>query len=218
MVDVANADVVAILTRAPSAGGKTRLFAALGVESDPVLLTALLLDTCDGARSAGARQVIAVTPSSAVGELEALLPGMAVTTQPEGTLGERMRETMRRLFDGGARRVALIGSDLPAITPARIDTAFAHLADVSRTLVLGPAVDGGYYLIAARDVPPVFDDIAWGTAHVLAATRDRAEAQGWRVVTIDPLSDVDTVEDLELLASTRPSSRTARWWKGRGRM
>ena len=65
MVDAADAPVLAVLTRAPSSRGKTRLFASLGVPPDPSLLAALLLDTLDGAAAAGVRRVVAVTPASA---------------------------------------------------------------------------------------------------------------------------------------------------------
>jgi hypothetical protein len=63
MVDLAGARVLAVLTRAPSSGGKSRLFASLGIPTDPRLLEALLLDTISGASAPGVRIVIAVTPA-----------------------------------------------------------------------------------------------------------------------------------------------------------
>src|SRR5262245_26415693 len=116
MVDVAHARVVAILTRAPSAGGKSRLFAERGRPYDPHLLEALLLDTIDGVASDGVRCVVAVTPSTACDEVAALT-AISVMPQIDGDLGERMRAVMTQLLTDGARAVALVGSAVPTVTP-----------------------------------------------------------------------------------------------------
>ncbi|MGE0447170.1 MAG: TIGR04282 family arsenosugar biosynthesis glycosyltransferase [Vicinamibacterales bacterium] len=216
MVDVAHADVVAILTRAPSSGGKSRLFAELGLAPDPALLTALLLDTVEGAwRPASAGLTVAITPSSACAEVAALIPHARVIPQPDGDLGERMRGVMEQCFAAGAQRVALIGSDLAELTPDVAASAFAALNATPSALVLGPARDGGYYLIAASRVPPVFSCIEWGSADVLARTRTLAEASGWPVVLLSQLGDVDTARDLGRVRITRPQSRTASWVRER---
>ena len=209
MVDVANANAVAVLTRAPSAGGKHRLFAALGRPVDPALLEALLLDTIDGAASAGAPVVL-----SLAGEGDGLGIGLHVIPQPIGHLGERMRGTMAALFAAGARRVALIGSDLPAITATPIREAFRLLELEPASLVLGPALDGGYYLIAATVVPPVFDDIEWGSGRVLAQTCAAAAAAGMPVRLVSPMADVDTVEDLLRLPAR--AVRSVAWSRANG--
>ena len=73
-------------------------------------------------------------------------------------------------------------------------------------LVLGPALDGGYYLVAATRVPPVFERITWGSADVLEQTCAAAAEAGMRVHFVDSLADVDTLEDLRTVAA---SSRTA---------
>lgn len=208
-MDVAAARVVAVLTRAPSSGGKTRLFAALGRAPDPRLLTALLLDTLDGAAAPAAVRVVSVTPASACDEIASLVPpGIGVIPQSPGTLGERMRSTFASIFAQGASSVVLIGSDLPEITPSIIAAAFRALERDPGTLVLGPAADGGYYLIGATKVPPVFDGIEWGSDAVLAQTRAAAAAAGLAVSLVDTLGDVDTLADLERLAQARPASRT----------
>ena len=145
-------------------------------------------------------RVVAIEPASACDEVRALVPaGVTVIPQSDGTLGDRMAGVMRILLDAGARAVAVIGSDLPSITSVPLDEAFAALRDDPAAIALGPAVDGGYYLIAATRVPDVFHGIAWGQSDVLARTRAAAEREGLRVHLVPPMRDVDTIEDLELL-------------------
>ena len=216
MVGESGAAVLAVLTRAPSAGGKTRLFAALGMAPDPALLGALLLDTLDGAAAPGLARVAAVTPRSAVAELEAALPPeVRVMAQSDGDLGARMDGVLAGLFAAGAGHVALVGSDLPEITPGLVTGAFAALAEDPDELVLGPSIDGGYYLIAATRVPPVFDGITWGGATVLEETMAAAARARWRVHLLPFAPDVDTPDDLRRAAAARPTSRTAEWVRTR---
>jgi len=212
MVGREAAPVVAVLTRAPSAGGKTRLFAALGRALDPALLTALLLDTIDGVRASGRPCVVAVDPPEACDEVARLVPdGVRVRPQPGGTLGDRMRGVMAALLDEGAPAVVLVGSDLPDLRGEIVERALAHLADDPASLVLGPAADGGYYLIAATRAPAVFDDIAWGGPDVLTQTIAAARRAGQAVHLLDALRDVDTPEDL---AATR-GPRARAWLAAR---
>ncbi|MEQ1908850.1 MAG: TIGR04282 family arsenosugar biosynthesis glycosyltransferase [Vicinamibacterales bacterium] len=212
---MAGSDVVAILTRAPSSGGKARLFSALGISPDPGLLTALLLDTLDNASIGGAATVLAVTPASACRELRVIAPGVEVIAQPEGTLGDRMEGTMATLIARGAARVALVGSDLPSITPAHVRAAFSALDADPDAVVLGPAVDGGYYLVASAVVPAIFSACEWGTPHVLEQTLSAATAAGVAVHLLEPLEDVDTLDDLRLAASRPGAVRTREWWNSR---
>jgi rSAM/selenodomain-associated transferase 1 len=204
MVGESGPVVVAVLTRAPSSGGKSRLFTALGRPSDPSLLAALLLDTLDGATLDGTSRAVVVEPAEACADVRALVPGdVSVIAQPGGTLGDRMRETMALLLAGGARAVILIGSDLPDITPEAIGLAVQHLLRDPLSLVLGPSADGGYYLIGATSVPDVFDGVEWGGPLVLAQTRAAAADRGLRVHLLEPLRDVDTKDDLLRVAAPR---------------
>jgi glycosyltransferase A (GT-A) superfamily protein (DUF2064 family) len=254
MVDAADAPVLAVLTRAPSSGGKSRLFASLAMPPDPRLLAALLLDTLDGVAVPGVRRVVAVTPGSACDEIRALLgrlkpaptrnespaptrnespaparnespaptnestgPGatpdvdVKVMAQPEGDLGQRMRATMTALFARGAPAVALIGSDVPHITAATIAEAFALVGRDPDALVLGPAADGGYYLVAAQRMPDVFSGIEWGSGQVLAQTERAAAARQFRVHHLATVADVDTADDLYRAARSGRAPRTAAW-------
>jgi rSAM/selenodomain-associated transferase 1 len=205
--------VVAVLTRAPARGGKSRLFAALGRTPDPGLLSALLLDTLDGVRLPGTTRIVFVEPADACDDVRALLPSdLRVMAQPQGPLGERMRATMTLLFEEGASIVVLVGSDLPDITPSLIANAISALRSDPEALVLGPAQDGGYYLIAATTTPDVFDGIGWSSARVLDQTRAAATTNGLHVHLLAPLRDVDTRDDLR--AVTAP--RTKAWLDASG--
>ena len=210
LANLCGADVVAVLTRAPSAGGKTRLFAELGRPCDPALLEALLLDTVDGVRAAAAQGIVCVEPAVAVDALRALVPDMPVIAQTDGDLGQRMRGCMDALFDAGVSRVALVGSDLPTLSGDVMDAAFRALDADPRGLVLGPSVDGGYFLIAAASTPPVFDGIRWGRPDVLAQTVRAAALAGWNVQFVSALSDVDDAEGLARAAGD-VAPRTAAW-------
>jgi hypothetical protein len=219
MVDLAQADVVAILTRAPSAGGKSRLFSALGIDPDPSLLQALLLDTVDGVDAPGVRRVVAVDPPDAAAEIRRIVaPDVGVIAQGDGSLGDRMRKAFADLLGRGARTVVLVGSDLPEIEPRIIRGAVEALARNPAHLVIGPAGDGGYYLIAANHPPDVFDGMAWGTADVLAATLAAADRGGRAVHLLPRLSDVDAPEDLRRVARGTGARgwRTAAWVRQRG--
>jgi rSAM/selenodomain-associated transferase 1 len=211
MVDPAHAPVVAILTRAPSSGGKTRLFASLGMPPDPALLTALLLDTLDGAAAPGVRRVVAVTPGEACAEVQQVVRGVRVMEQSDGDLGDRMRSAMSSLFDAGAPIVALIGSDLPHITPAIVTGAVEAVRRDPDALVLGPAVDGGYYLIAASRVPDVFAHIEWGEGDVLERTERAGQRAGFTVVRLRPMADVDSIDGLRAACLSGRAARTAAW-------
>ena len=207
MVGESGPIVVAVLTRAPSRGGKSRLFAALGRAPDPSLLSALLLDTLDGVDLPGTTRTVFVEPAEACDEVRSLMPsGVRVMPQPQGSLGERMRAVMAQAFDEGASIVVLVGSDLPDITSSVIASAISILKSDPQSLVLGPAHDGGYYLIAATTVPHVFEGIEWGSARVLEQTRAAAAARGVRVQLLDPLNDVDTPEDLQEVRARRTLS------------
>jgi len=203
---------LALLARAPSAGGKTRLTSGLS-ESRAILLRAsLFLDTLDSARSLGVPVTIFGTPTDLNDELCALATGLAVLPQSEGDLGARMHAAFTSLFEHGAHHVVLIGSDLPTLPPSHLGAAFGAL-EAGADLVIGPAYDGGYYLIGmSRPVPEVFEGIAWGGVGVLQATHAIAVSAGLRVHEVAAWYDVDTAIDLERVVSgSEPARHTRRW-------
>ena len=115
--------------------------------------------------------------------------------QPSGDLGERMAAAFAGTFAAGASRVVIIGTDCPDISTDLLTTAFAQLTD--HDVVVGPAADGGYYLLGLRRfVPELFADIAWSTAQVLPQTLQRCQRVGLSVAQLPVLSDLDTADDL----------------------
>ena len=106
-----------------------------------------------------------------------------------------MAHAIQSAFDAGARRVVVIGTDVPACGHEHVKTALRALDH--HDVVLGPTHDGGYYLIALdRPRPALFQSIPWSTPSVLPATAERAGVLGLTVLILDPLRDVDTLEDV----------------------
>jgi hypothetical protein len=117
--------------------------------------------------------------------------------QGSGDLGQRMTRAFREAFHAGMDRVVLVGTDVPGITPGLLSGAFEALAQVD--MVLGPALDGGYYLIGLRRAfPQLFVGMPWGTEEVLERTRQIAEELGLSVSLLGTMDDVDRPEDLHL--------------------
>lgn len=115
--------------------------------------------------------------------------------QGEGDLGERLHRAFAQTFAQGAQKVVVIGADCPRLTPALFAQAFAALEQ--EDLVLGPAMDGGYYLVGLnRLVPDLFAEIPWGSGEVLTATLKQAQALHLSTHLLEPLADVDRPEDL----------------------
>jgi len=112
-----------------------------------------------------------------------------------GDLGAKLDAAMREALGAGAASVLVIGADAPQLPLEALAEADAALAD-DADVVVGPADDGGYYLLGARRaVPELLVDIPWSTAHVFDETMRRASAAGLRVHVLASLSDVDTWDD-----------------------
>jgi hypothetical protein len=114
--------------------------------------------------------------------------------QPEGDLGRRMQRVLGQALAQGARRVVLVGTDVPGLTPAHAAMAFEALA--THDLVLGPSTDGGYWLVGCRRPAEVFSGMAWGSDRVLAQTLDAAQCNGLSTALLPELADIDSEVDL----------------------
>jgi rSAM/selenodomain-associated transferase 1 len=142
--------------------------------------------------------VLALEPPG-VQEALARLIGRSFCTvdQVSGNLGRRMRCFLEDQLQS-AERVVLIGTDSPTLPLEFVDQAFRELKQVD--IVLGPATDGGYYLVGCgRRVPPIFDQIPWGTSHVLAETVARLAGSKWQLALLPPWYDVDTLDGWHFL-------------------
>ena len=116
-------------------------------------------------------------------------------SQGRGDLGSRMAQAFSQAFKQGKKRVVIAGSDCPGINEATVRNAFDLLDQFD--LVLGPANDGGYYLIGLRqEEPRLFENVPWGAAEVGARTLEIADQLGLCWVKVEPLNDVDRAEDI----------------------
>ncbi len=117
--------------------------------------------------------------------------------QKKGDLGEKMSTAFDVLGEEGIRSVVIIGIDCPDINSSVINQAFIALHN--HDLVLGPAEDGGYYLIGlSRFIPELFKDIAWGSSYVLSQTQTIAQQLNLTIAYLTTLADVDRPEDLPI--------------------
>ncbi len=187
-----------VFAKAPVAGTvKTRLIPALGAEGAAALAARLLEHTLAAGMAAGFDQVeLCVAPDSSHPAFGALAAahGLALTVQGEGDLGARMDRALTRVLRDH-RHAVLIGTDAPALDSARLRDAARALHDADAVFV--PALDGGYALIGLRRAQPaLLQGIAWGTALVMAQTRERARTAGLTWAERDPVPDIDEPADL----------------------
>ena len=179
---------LSIFARLPVPGKvKTRLIPALGEEGAARLYARLLALTVEVARESGFEFELRVTGGE-IGAFQGLFgEDVPVVDQGDGDLGARMARVEAPAL--------LIGSDCPGITAPLLRAAAGALED--RRVVLGPANDGGYYLIGYREpVPFLFEDMEWSTPKALPETLARLAARGHGPAILPELADIDTAEDL----------------------
>lgn len=196
---------VVVFARAPELGRvKTRLARDLGDARALSLYrwlgaTVLSSLTADPARPYAL--TVRVTPPDACDDVRAWVPGAdAYEPQGDGDLGARLARAVDDAFAAGDRAVVLVGTDCVAVTDARVREALAALA--SHDAALGPARDGGYYLLALARTLPVFEAVPWSTERVAEETRARLRAAGARWAELPVETDIDTAADLDALAGT----------------
>ena len=199
--------VVVVMARAldaPADTIKTRLSSALpDATARRHLHRACVADVIAAARAVeGALVRVAATPDGSPESFRdvGIEPGHVFPQQGDD-LAARERAVFERLFRQGARHVVLVGSDVPLLTSAILAEAFALLHDEPSRVVLGPAADGGYYLLglAGPAVPDLFSGVRWSTVYTLADTVRRCEFENRRVAFLPVIEDLDTAEALERL-------------------
>jgi len=197
--DLSPAAVLCLFAKPPLPGvAKTRLAAIWGAESSAALARAFLVDCWSALHChAWARLVLATT-----GDLgDVLEVGDAlVWPQGAGDLGERMERVLRRALEGAPIAIAL-GADTPGLPPRLVAEARDLLA-AGADAVLGPADDGGFYLLGLRRCPSgLLSDLPWSAADTMTRTHRRLREMGMTVELIEPWFDVDLPEDLHKLSA-----------------
>ena len=193
---------IGLMAKFPQIGRvKTRLAANLGPEKALTIYHRLLTHaagiSCDLDEDKYLRAVFC-TPAGNVDDFRRLFPEFDRYFPQQGDdLGGRMQSALESLLNTeDINRAFLIGADIPGIDGAIMEKTDRLLDE--NDLVLGPTVDGGYYLIGLKQVrPELFANITWGTAEVFDRTVDIAGGLGLKLGILPPLRDLDEISDLD---------------------
>lgn len=195
---------VIVFLREPMPGKvKTRLAASIGAEAAAAVYRRLIDITLDAVASA--RLPTYLFYDGPLPGLSDRVPGFTYAPQSTGDLGARMLNALARVQAIHGHTI-LIGSDCPEISAAVLHEAFGQLR--TQDVVIGPAADGGYYLIgiAGPPDPRLFNGIPWSTDRVFALTLDRCADAGLKVSVMPMRADVDTLEDLHHFPALLPDT------------
>lgn len=186
---------ICVMAKAPVPGTvKTRLAATIGSEAAATLARAFLGDTLELAAGIVPARVVLVLAGALS---EPLPPGIELWTQGEGDLGQRLERCLSRALEGSPAAL-VIGTDSPGLAPERLREALGALD--TAPAVLGPAEDGGFYLLGLRRCPPeLLADLPWSSADTATCTEARLCSRGFEVAKLAAWFDVDTPADLERL-------------------
>lgn len=193
-------DQVIVFTRYPEPGKtKTRLIPALGPEGAATVQRQMTEHTLARIRELAKKRSVSVEVRYEGGSRRLMRrwlgQDLSYCRQGGGDLGARLNRAFCDAFAAGMERVVIMGADCPGLTGEIIERALAALEQSD--VVLGPALDGGYYLIGLRrPIPDLFANVSWGTAEVLEQTRRIINRIGLSSVLLEPLGDVDRPEDL----------------------
>lgn len=194
-----------LFTRYPVAGrAKTRLIPALGADGAAELQRRMTEGILATAAALASGAIITLETHHLGGSAEQmdnwLGPERIYREQAAGDLGDKLAAAFTEAFRDGSREVIIIGADCPAITPAILADAFNSLK--RHDLVLGPATDGGYYLIGLkRPCPELFRNRSWGSNLLLTETVRAASELFLKTSLLEELTDVDRPEDLKNLGN-----------------
>ena len=183
-----------VFARPPIAGKvKTRLTSLITPEEAANLYGAFLRDGMEQYGQLDADVHLYMTEA---GELNYLSPHVYCHTQIQGSLGQKMVKAFEQTFTLGYERVVIIGTDHPTLPDACLNAAFEALAPPP-AITIGPAQDGGYYLLGmTRFIPELFRDMTYSQPNVLSRTLCRTRPIGARVILLPAWNDVDRPEDL----------------------
>jgi len=195
---------------------KTRLGQSIGNEHAAAIHRQFVLHLASSLQFVADRRVFAVSPTDRMSDFLAALPQerWEITSQASGDLGRRIefwfRSSLTTLDVSQQISSVLIGADCPTLSEAEVDTAFEQLN--SHDVVLGPASDGGYYLIGLRSpwrpaYQRLFADIPWSGDKVFDMTVQRVDEAGLQSTAMNMQEDIDTIADLNRLRSALAKSR-----------
>jgi rSAM/selenodomain-associated transferase 1 len=202
---------IVVFVKAPAPGfAKTRLIPKLGPEDSAELARCFILDAACQARAVCPDVLMAYAGDFAL--LDALsIQGVTWREQPGGDLGERLETIVSQAFASSAGPVVVIGADSPSLPSEYLSQAMQILSDGAIDCVLGPADDGGFYLIGLRQISHgLFSYIAWSTSETGDQMRRNIDACGLRLHMLPLWYDVDMPEDLERLTEEIKSDAIVR--------
>jgi rSAM/selenodomain-associated transferase 1 len=186
---------------------KSRLASVIGNDLAAKLYRGLIMQMLSTLKTGDFPFYICFHPKNALKGLKEWLGNKHHYIPQKGKeLGERMRNGFIEAFSMGHKRVVLIGSDIPDLPLEFIERAFTSLA--TKDVVIGPAYDGGYYLIGFKDrtfSPQIFEGIVWGTGNVFDETMQPLKKLGQKVHVLPYQRDIDTVDDLEISEKVQKS-------------
>lgn len=208
---LATRPALVIFAKAPIPGQvKTRLCPPVTPDEAATLQGTLVLDVIEKSRTAERQmdRYLACSPSREHPFFKVMegRHGLRLLDQVGTDIGARMAGVFEELFRAGYQSVVMVGTDVPALQAAVFLDALTLLG--GHDLVLGPAEDGGYFLIGMkRPLPELFREIPWSTAEVRALTLTKAAALGLSVAQLPMSRDIDRVVDLLALAQMVPSGK-----------
>ncbi len=180
---------------------KTRLCPPLSPSGAASLAMCFVQDVIESALRVNPHVILAYTPTKGRAILEPALPaGLQWLEQQGDNLAERLVAAIAYAYDQGFAPIIVLGTDSPTLPPAFIEQAFGSLSTGSADVVLGPTVDGGYYLVGVRKPEPnIFHDIAWSSPDTFKQTARNVRQLNFKLLTLEQWYDVDTFTDLQSL-------------------
>jgi uncharacterized protein len=204
---VTHKDILGLTVKYPERGlVKTRLARDIGddaaCEVYRTMAEKIFAET--GPDAGSYERVIFYSPAASEQKVTEWLPGVRVVPQRGSDIGEIMYNAFCDMFEAGAEKAIVTGADIPGLNRHIVNLAFQELGHAD--IVIGPAMDGGYYLIGMKSrLPDIFRGIPWGTARVLAETLRVTGRLRLTVRTVTPMTDVDTLKDLLKVKDLHPA-------------
>ena len=192
-----NSDILIIFVKYPTPGlVKTRLAKSIGDKKAAALYRLFVEVILKRTNAKSFTRIIFYTPVKKEERMRAWLgKKLEMFPQRGRNLGLKLTDAFAFAFKRGARRVIAIGTDSPTLNKDLITKAFSKLKKVE--CVIGPALDGGYYLIGLSHFNPgIFRGVRWGTNKVLEKTQDKLQKFGLEYMFLNPEPDIDSFEDL----------------------